>query len=338
MGDTPEEEEESAKKEDVVATTNTATQVQTIADVEPTEDFAVPVAAEVLDKVKEEVEDRPPVPSPKNLGPELLYGRFLGDSIADGTLLPVGQEFTQTWYMKNTGPSSWPAGVTVKFSGGDYMFLKGDEDSLNATVTETEVPPGETAAFSVRLSATWPPGKLYISYWRLTAPDGRRFGDNIWCSINVSETSVSVAEPEEPKTKEVREDDQHSEAYSSESVVDAESVKAESVKDYKDDLETATENMVRSQASSEMVFPKLEVESPVHSLEHLPINDKAEERLPVPTSPVSNSSHKTFALSENGDAEEVDISSIEGSEGFMTDEEYDVLCASDEEFEECERV
>jgi len=132
------------------------------------------------------------------------------------------------------------------------------------------------------------------------------------------------------------------ETYSSESVADADSVKAESVKDEKEDIESATESLARSQASSQMVFPKLPVESPVHSLEHLPLlagSDKAED-VPAPLSPTSNSSHKTFALSEDGFVEEeIDISSIgDSSDGFMTDEEYDVLCASDEEFEECERV
>jgi next-to-BRCA1 protein 1 len=221
------------------------------------------------------------------------------------------------------------------------MFLKSNEECLNATVTETEVKPGETATFSVNLSATWPANRSYISYWRLILDNGVRFGDNIWCKINVAAREDNTAERveapvPEPEEQIKDEEDSRSETYSSESVVDIDSVRPESsVKDEKEeveveveDFENAAENMARSQASSQMVFPKLEVESPVHSLEQLPL-----------PSPASSDSHKTFALSEDGDVEEeVDISSIEGSEGFMTDEEYDVLCASDEEFEECERV
>lgn len=339
-GDLPEPE---TKREINI---NTATQVQTIADVKPTEEFATPVekvekaveqAAGEVEKVVEVQVQTEPV----KVNPVEFHATFSGDSIADGTNLPAGQDFTQTWYMKNTGTTSWPAGVSVKFLGGDYMFLKSDEKSLNATVTDSEVQPGETASFSVGLSATWPPNKSYTSYWRLTAPDGQRFGDNIWCSINVVESPVAPSE----MATEHREEDENSDTYSSESVVDADSVKAmslkaESLKEEKDDFESVAENMVRSQAPSEMVFPKLEVESPVQSLESLPSRAstaKAEDVL-VPVSSVSSSSHKTFAVSENGDIEEeVDISSIEGSEGFMTDEEYDVLCASDEEFEDCER-
>lgn len=347
MGDFPEPE---VKRE---SSGNTASEVHTIADVKPTEEFTPPVESavkaveevveevvEAVEKVVEEVvevvEEVQVQAEPVKVNVlEPLSATFSGDSIADGTSLPVGQEFTQTWYMENTGTTSWPAGVTVKFVGGDYMFLKSDTYSLDATVTDCEIKPGETASFSVGLSATWPPNKAFISYWRLTAPDGRRFGDNIWCSINVVESQEAPSEvaPE-------HEEDRQSETYSSESVVDANSVKTESVREEKNDFESIAEIMVRSQASSEMVFPKLEVESPVHSLESLPSRastDQAEE-IPMPASPVSNSSHKTFALSENGDIEEeVDISSIEGSEDFMTDEEYDVLCASDEEFEDCER-
>lgn len=338
MGDVVEPRSQPEKEELAVSTTNTATQVQTIADVKPTEEFATPTqeAEKVEEKVeKEQVEEKAaPVEKPV---PE-LRAAFFGDAVADGTSLTVGQEFTQTWSMKNTG-STWPAGVTVKFVGGDYMFLKSEENSLNATITKSETKPGDIVKFSVGLSATWPPNKPYISYWRLTAPDGRRFGDNIWCSINVTE---AAPQPTSAKEEVHDEEDRHSETYSSESVADADSVKAESVKDEKEDIESATESLARSQASSQMVFPKLPVESPVHSLEHLPLlagSDKAED-VPAPLSPTSNSSHKTFALSEDGFVEEeIDISSIgDSSDGFMTDEEYDVLCASDEEFEECERV
>ncbi|KAF8539819.1 hypothetical protein BDD12DRAFT_76259 [Trichophaea hybrida] len=334
MGDVVEPRSQPEKEEPAISTANTATQVQTIADVKPTEEFATP--SQEVEKVEEQVEkeqvEEKIVPVEKPV-PE-LRATFFGDAVADGTCFTVGQEFTQTWSMKNTGFSTWPAGVTIRFVGGDYMFLKSEENLLDATVTDSETKPGDIVKFSVGLSATWPPNKPYISYWRLTAPDGRRFGDNIWCSINVT----PAPEPTPAKDEVHDEEDRHSETSSSESVDG--SAKAESVKDEKEDMESATESLARSQASSQMVFPKLPVESPVHSLEHLPLlagSDKAED-VPAPLSPASNSSHKTFALSEDGFVEEeIDISSID-SDGFMTDEEYDVLCASDEEFEECERV
>lgn len=310
MGDTLPEH---LKKEES-ATTNTATQVQTIANVEPTEEFAklVEVETPVL-KVEEETIEVVEEKKEEEEEDLSLKATFLAEGIPDGTNLTVGMEFTQTWYMKNTGKTAWPAGVTVKFVGGDYMFLKSEEDSLKVTVTENEVQPGDCATFAAGLSATWPPNKPYISYWRMCAPDGTRFGDRLWCSINVSEVIRDVPAPAP------------SEVFSSESVVDAHSVRSESVNG--DDFESIAEYMLKSQASSQMVFPKLEVESPVNSLAGLP------------EKPANPGSHKTFALSEDGDVEEeIDVSSIGDDESFLTDEEYDVLDASDEEFEQCERV
>ena len=86
-----------------------------------------------------------------------LRASCVGDSIADGTALTVGQEFTQTWYMKNVGSSAWPTGITVKFCGGDCMFLKSAEHSLNATLTDSEIAPAVTVGLSVVLSATCRP-------------------------------------------------------------------------------------------------------------------------------------------------------------------------------------
>jgi len=262
--------------------TNTATQVQTIADVAPTKEFATLVPA-AMD----------------------LCGEFVRDSIADGTVMSAGQDFTQTWTMKNVGSSAWPASISIKFIGGNLTRPKSEE--VHATVTESEVKPGEEVDFSVNLSAGWDP-RSYTSYWRLTGSDGRLFGDNMWCSIVVKET---VVEAKEEKS-------------------------VESVQDEKEGSEGAVETLLnKSQDSSQMVFPRLPVESPVHSIERLPsaCSSHKDSDLAAPASPVN--SHKTFALSEDGDAEEVELSS---NDGFLTDEEYDVLDASDEEYEECERV
>jgi next-to-BRCA1 protein 1 len=349
MGDIPNTSSEPKRPTVATSTSNTATQVQTIADVKPTEDDPAPVEQKV--SVKENplfFNDNEPVS---------LGARFVIEVVADGTVMNVGERFTQTWYMKNSGKAAWPAGVTVQFVAGDYMFLKSDEDSLDATVTDSEVQPGEIVGFSVGLTPTWPPNKYYTSYWRLTAPDGRRFGENIWCCINVKEpepvkskkveeeaTQIRQEESIEEEFKETSEHnddskdnskdlndgpeaDKDSDTFSSQSVADM-----DSIRDDKEEFETVAENLVKSQASSEMVFPKLPVESPIHSLEHLPSSSTSDNSgVIIPPSPASSSSHKTFALSEDGDIEEeAEISSLDG---FMTDEEYDVLDASDEEFE-----
>lgn len=307
-----------SEKESVIS----ASQVQTVADVEPTEHSAPPVevkSEEVkaekakAEPVAEEILPLVPVEQPRRASPKPapLRASFISDSVADGTAFPVGRAFTQTWTMENTGETAWPAGITVSFVGGDYMFLKSDYSSLNATVTQEPIPVKGRCAFSVNLTATWPASKHYISYWRLTAPDGSKFGDNIWCSIEVVSEESSITN--------------HPDNYSTASVAGTESVKDHS--EPSEVFESVHENM-RGSHESEMIFPKLPVETPVHSVESLQTsNHSPKVHEPTPISPVSN---RTLTFSDD-DLEEVDVSSVGDNESFMTDEEYDVLDASDEE-------
>ena len=314
MGDAPE----PAPVEKETTTSNAATQVQTIADVKPTKEFAevtpekVEPQAVKAESVKAESVKAESVKaeSVKSEDAPALVATFVQDLVADGTVFAPGQRFTQAWCMRNNGTVSWPAGVSVQFVGGDYMFLKTDDSQLNATTTPNEVAPGEQVVFSVNLTATWPSSKRYISYWRLSSPDGTKFGDNIWCHIDVKEPTEEIDVKSEKDN------------FSCESVGD-------SVRDVEQEFESTNED--HSQASSQMIFPKLPVESPHHSVEDL-ASHKSD--VSMPPSPVE--SHSTLALGD-GDLEE--CSSLRDDESFMTDEEYDVLDASDEEaFEECMRM
>jgi len=308
------QEEPEIKKEPV----QMATSVQILADVKPTEEYSTPPETTTKDVIKKEK-------------PEQLHAIFVGDTIADGTIFKVGQQFVQSWTMVNSGETTWPAGVSVKFVGGDYMHSKNTENSFVPTTTTREVKPGEEFTFSVNLNATWPAGKFYVSYWRLTTPDGMVFGDNLWCNIRViPDPQVPGSYPAAPSAG-TRSD----ETSSSASVVDAESVRDNS------EFASVHEDMKRSVESheSQMIFPKLEVESPARSVEHLPERPaapiKGEQK--TPTSPVSSTAH-TLA-GEDGEMEDIDVSSLGDNDSFLTDEEYDVLDASDEEpFEECERI
>lgn len=187
------------------ATSNAATQVQTVADTKPTEEFATPAP---------EPESKP-APEPK---PAPLAATYVEDKIRDGTVFLVGQEFTQSWTLKNTGTTSWPAGVTCTFVGGAGMFLNFYECHL--ATTEKEVAPGETHTFTVDLSTPLRANKNYVSYWRLMAPDGTRFGDNLWCSICAKEAE----EPAERKGED-EESNVNDVLYSASSMADTESIR-----------------------------------------------------------------------------------------------------------------
>jgi len=71
-------------------------------------------------------------------------------------------------------------------------------------------------------------------------------------------------------------------------------------------------------SSSQMIFPKLEKESPVSSI-HRAARSEAETE-----------SHTQVEADDFDDCEDDDWNASD--EGFMTDEEYDILDASDEEY------
>jgi next-to-BRCA1 protein 1 len=168
--------------------------------------------------------------------------------------------------------SNHPAGIVELISASE------------STVCYNPVAPGEEFPFTVLLRTPARAGNL-VSYWRLTAPSGHKFGDRLWCDVSVRDACPKVKPEVKPETEKVE-------------------TPVEEVKQAED-----------SQASSQMIFPKLEKESPVASIHEAAASETVSEPEQVET--------KT----ESGD-DEWDIS----EDGFMTDEEYDILDASDEEY------
>jgi len=282
MGDRRGRTTHKATETTPAQSTNAATQVQTVADLQPTEPVkAEEVEAEKVPEIKTEEAKELPAAALK----EELVAHFVRDVIADGTTLPPNCVFEQTWYLRNGGKTSWPAGCTVKFVGGDNMCAVDPEhpasvhelvSAAESTTCYTEVAPGQEAGFTVLMRTPNRPGN-FISYWRLTGPDGDKFGHRLWCDVNVKEPTPIVKE--QPK-------------------------------------EDVVEPKVETEGS-QMIFPKLEKESPASSIH---------EEIQVAEPEVAQDEEE---FEEFG--EEV-LEESETDDGFMTDEEYDILDASDEEF------
>ncbi|CCF34677.1 hypothetical protein CH063_01183 [Colletotrichum higginsianum] len=282
---------------------------QTVVDVKPTEPAVKQEAVEEISEpapkpiIKEEVVDKTPEPElevkkeiveekptpivEKALTEQDLQAVFVRDTVADGTGLPPNHVFEQTWVLRNDGDVAWPAGCSVKFVGGDYMghvdsnHPAGISELVSAsesTVCYAPLAPGQEFAFNVLLRTPAREGKI-ISYWRLTTKDGLKFGHRLWCDV-----SVQIPKPiaEEPK----------------------------------EESEESKESHVEMQ-SSNMIFPKLEKESPVSSI----YQEVKSEFVPTTSSEAEE-------FEDCGEEDEWDAS----DDGFMTDEEYDILDASDEEF------
>lgn len=269
---------------------NTINAVQTIVDMKPSEpapaklELQAPTAPvkKAEPEIKQEKKKEIPIPAPaqKPSSEQGLNAVFVRDTIVDGSVLPPNHVFEQTWILRNEGKVAWPAGCSVKFVGGDYM---GHVDPNHPAGISELVSASESTVCYSPLA----PGQEFPFTVLLRTPARPGKVVSYWRLTSPSghkfghrlwcDVSVRNIKTEEP------------------------------VKDTK-----KTED---SQASSQMIFPKLEKESPVASIHEAVRHESAA---------VEN----TIEPKEESCDEEWDLS----EDGFMTDEEYDILDASDEEY------
>lgn len=287
-----------------------------------------------------------------------LDAHFVHDRIADGTRKEAGEVFYQAWTMKNPGPKPWPVGSVVQFVGGDKMLYEDINRPLviESNATYNTVRPGDHFEFRVTMRAPSRVGK-HISYWRLKAPNGAAFGHKLWCDIEVvpkpvarqmSTTSladyqIQLMLLEQQNKKRYRASMQQKvippvDAVSAEvaspptaAAVPASEATTEKIED-------------KSLASSTMVFPTLVKESPSSSTLRESTHEATTPVVPKVEGPKSDAavteaetvSTTTTVLEAEAEERFEDLESVEyhdsdDDDGFLTDEEYDILDASDEE-------
>lgn len=103
-------------------------------------------------------------------------GVYISDTVPDGTKFNVGESFTMTWRMKNTGTCTWNTNYKLVFSSGEKMS---GPSSQNLTQT---VKPNETVDISVNLKAPNTAGK-YKGIWQIADDQGQTFVYNIWVDM-----------------------------------------------------------------------------------------------------------------------------------------------------------
>lgn len=274
----PQTSSKSTETTPAARSANAATQVQTIAEFKPTELASPTSKAEVKPEAKPE--------APKTSVASKLDSHFVKDTIVDGTILSPGIPFTQVWTVRNPGPKAWPAGCYAHFICGDFMFnIDSNNPSSSSDLAKASqskiidhvVEVGEEAEFTVQLKTPAHEGRA-TSYWRPKAADGESFGHRLWCDV-----TVRIPEPE-AKMEHVEEG----------SKTEHEKVKEEA-------------------SHSQMIFPKLDKESPVASVHE------------ADTAPaVDRSEFSEF------DVESLTSDDDESDEAFWTDDEFELLNTSDD--------
>lgn len=236
--------------------------------------------------------------NPLRIGWNTMYQAcFLRDTIADGTHLPPNFVFQQTWTLYNVGPCAWPTDSVVCFTGGDSMLnIDTDQPSDLGSVMN--------AMKSSKLPAPVAPGQ--VADFTVTLKTGKNPG-----------TAVSYWRLKHPNGQPFGALLWCHVEVLAESKFDNE--KNDKPKGCTLAEEPRTENS--SKAGSDMIFPLLDKESPATS-NHEGVTRTSSEPA------VSNASEKDLL----DDVEDLTLEDGDTEGEFLTDEEYDVLDASDEEF------
>ena len=310
MGDRPSARNAATETTPAINPVSTASQVQTVAEVKPVDEAAAEKQAEGNGS--------------KKLASE-LQGWFECDSTPDGSTLTSDRLFTQSWKMHNPGPHAWPPGCAVYFTGGDHMLNVDAKNpssvtamaaATKSTALSGSVEPGQSTVFTVLLKSPEREGRA-ISYWRLKTPDGIPFGHKLWVDIIVA----GAAAPAVPSTKSEEADAVQQEVKDEEVKVEVKSIEAkgDTVKIGEVNGADVKVEEVKSEESSTMIFPTLDKESPVSSMHDL--------ATPAVEAKMKSEDEELVEELEGVGFED----DGETEDGFLTDEEYDILDASDED-------
>ncbi len=104
---------------------------------------------------------KPAVASPD----KMLY---VSQTVADGSVFKPGDQFTQSWVVKNVGTTTWPNTYRVRFYGGERFGVQ--DFTLPSTVD-----PNKSVTLTVNMTAPSAVGQ-YNSIWVMTNNDGVNFG------------------------------------------------------------------------------------------------------------------------------------------------------------------
>lgn len=115
-----------------------------------------------------------------------LNANYIGQAIPDGTILTPGEQFTQTWKIKNSSSCTWDSSYKIIFWDGDVLG--------GAYVYNFPQPAAPDQIVDIPLVLIAPTTNgTYQSYWMLKAPDGSTFGVGEYSQPFFTEIVVSDA-------------------------------------------------------------------------------------------------------------------------------------------------
>ncbi|KKA26450.1 hypothetical protein TD95_000144 [Thielaviopsis punctulata] len=246
----------------------------------------------------------------------------------------TGDEFSYSFNLRNTGHTAWPAGSFLQFVGGAYMGTKSNKQTEPSSVVYREVPVGGSATYTVSLRAGAKTG-LLVSYWRLIMANGLRVGNRVYAEILVNGPKDHEMEMFDGVPNFKVNDGRDTEAAATDSATPdratapapAPAPAPATVSAPTVSLSTPIPPPPAARAAPLMVFPTLETESPMSSVTQHASSIITEESTQA-QSPTVVTQSELGSLADFDGGDEWTGSDID----FLTDEEYDILDNSDEDY------
>jgi hypothetical protein len=132
----------------------------------------------------------PPTPTPIPCD----RGKFVSETIPDGTAVTPGASFTKTWTLRNDGSCTWNNGYALVFVSGDAMT-----GPASQPLTSSSVAPGQEVKITLNLKAPGAEG-TFRGNWKLRNSGGSIFGlgsaadQPFWVEIKVTSSPSSLIE------------------------------------------------------------------------------------------------------------------------------------------------
>lgn len=100
----------------------------------------------------------------------------------DTNQMPVGQIFTATWRIRNSGNSTWGEGYQLGFNPATNHTRMAAHSSftLGQVADKTTVAPGTDVNIRLTLTAPETADRRYRTEWQMRDPQGKAFGDTLW--------------------------------------------------------------------------------------------------------------------------------------------------------------
>ncbi|KAG1548805.1 hypothetical protein G6F47_009893 [Rhizopus delemar] len=115
----------------------------------------------------------------------VLSAQFIADiNIPGGTCVLPKKNFIKTWKVRNNGNIHWPTDSRLLFNGGS--IFKPYPMSFPEGFLLPGLAPNQVGCISAELQAPDSPGD-YTSRFCFITPEGKRFGDELYCVIKVTE-------------------------------------------------------------------------------------------------------------------------------------------------------